>query len=106
METTTYTKEEQIEIVQGIRDLIGRQGLYMLGAKNLAYGVDDNRVYLRFKISGSKVKYIRIAYTALDLYDVEFLDARGFVMSSEKGIYNDRVRKAIEENTGLYLKLF
>jgi hypothetical protein len=105
--TTTYTKEHQIEIVSGIRDLIGRQGLFMLGAKNLGYGVNsEGNVYLSFRISGSKVKFIRIALNGLDLYNVEFLNMRGQVISSEENIYNDRVRKAIEEHTGLYLKLF
>lgn len=87
---------------------IGRKAFLMLGAKNIVSHSKENA--LSFRIRGSnKVNYIKITLNSMDTYDVEYGKIRGdkyHVVAEDKGIYDDMLLKSIENNTGLYTKLF
>jgi len=110
MTTITRNKEQDKEIAQTINSQIGGKCFFMLGAKNKAFGVENDRVYLGFKIRGSKkANYIKVIYNdGLDLYNIEYGKIRKFeykVVNTVKEIYCDQLHGIIEENTGLYTSL-
>jgi hypothetical protein len=87
---------------------IGRRAFLMLGAKNIVSHSKENA--LSFRIRGSnKANYIKVTLNSMDTYDVEYGKIRGdkyHVVAEDKGIYDDMLLKSIENNTGLYTKLF
>jgi hypothetical protein len=108
---TEYLSEdslnESMRVANTIKDQLGRQALAMMGAKNLVGGKD----YLSFRIGRNSkgVNYVKITLTPMDLYDIEFGAIRGTnykVKYEAKGVYADMMHKIIEDNTGMYLKLF
>ena len=97
------------EYIQASIDLIGKGAFFMLGATNRAYDIKDNSIIFKIKVS-TKVTHIKLIYTSDDLYTIIFYKIRGTqpikIVSEHKGLYNDMVHKSIEQNTGLYTKLF
>ena len=87
--------------VEILRQLGNHTFLAMTGAKNLI----SHENGLSFRLSGSmtkdRINYVKITLNAMDTYDIEF----GKVISRIEGIYNDMLKKTIENNTGLYLNL-
>ena len=105
METVT------LNVAKTISSQLGRQALFMMGAKNLmAITPKENEIGgLIFKISGSKnCNWIRVSLNGLDLYDVEFIKVWGSkrtVKHRAENVYCDMLHALIEEQTGLYLSL-
>jgi len=98
------------EIAKTIFNQIGGKALFMLGAKNKAYGESENgSTYVSFRVRGSKaVNYVKITLNGLDLYDMEFGKIWGTnykVVKESNNIYFDFMHKEIESATGLYTSL-
>ena len=98
-----------MNVAEIIADQIGHKAFYMLGAYNLLNHGDEEKA-LSFRIKGSrKVNYIKISLTPADLYDIEFGKVWGLnykVVKTVEGVYADMMHDLIEQNTGLYTKLF
>lgn len=99
------------EIAAQIASQIGQKAFFMLGAQNMVYGEENGMAYLSFRIRGSsRVNYVKVSYNAgLDLYIVEFGKIRGVnyrVVSQFENVYADGLHKLIEQESGLYVKLF
>lgn len=95
------------QIANIIRDQIGGKALYMLGATNLS----TNGNNLAFRIKGSKkANYVNVKYDeSSDLYDLEFGKIKKFdykIVNEINGLYADQLHEIIEQETGLYTKLF
>jgi hypothetical protein len=94
-----------LAIAQEIKNQLGNGTLCMLGAKNL--GAGEN--YLQFQIQGSKTfSHIRITLNGKDLYDVTFYKIVKYDIKKQEtvnDVYNDMVKKLIEEKTRLYTSL-
>lgn len=92
-------------IAETIREQIGHQAMYMMGAKNLV----AHEKGLSFRVRGSKaINYIKITLTSLDLYDIEMGKIWGNsykVVKTLDGAYNDMLHAFIERHTGLRLSL-
>ena len=94
-----------------IRNQIGHRAFVMLGAKNIAKGIDDVGEYLSFKISGSrKYNYVKVAYNhGKDLYQMTFMKAtlkKGITKEDViDNVYADQMHELIEQYTGLYTSL-
>lgn len=61
-----------------------------------------------FKIKNPKVNYVKIILNSKDLYDLEFGRIKGdkyTVVKKLEGYYDDMIKKAFEEETGMYLSL-
>lgn len=104
------SNEDAQQIANTIKQQIGHKALYMIGAKNLAFGTDSKtgNVYLSFKImrNEKKVSYIRVEYNyGSDDYSMVFLNQSGKEIKRVDGLYFDDLNNAIENNTGLYTKL-
>ena len=101
------------QVADTIQSQIGNQALFMIGAKNLAFGGEfgtDQRPYLSFRIgkNSNKINYIKISINENDLYDMEFGYIRGVNYTVRKtlvDIYCDSLNKMIEIETGLYTSL-
>jgi len=95
-----------MSIAKTIQEQIGGKAFYMLGAKNLM----DCGDALSFRIRGSKaVNYIKISLNGKDLYDMEFGKIHGMnykVKATHNDVYADMMHGLIEDETGLYTKLF
>jgi len=91
-------------VANTIAEQLGRQALYMMGAKNLV-GSEDA---LSFHVSSGKYNGIRITLNANDLYDISYLKIRKYQIVKEvvdENVYAEDMRKFIEKQTGLYLSL-
>ncbi len=90
-------------VANTIRDQIGREALFMLGAQHLV----GDRNSLSFKVRGSrKANHIKIILDASDTYSMEFYKIRGTsvkLVTSMNWIYADQLRSVIESVTGLYV---
>ena len=90
-----------------IAEQIGKQALFMLGAKDLV----GDRKSLAFRIRGCRrINKIRITLDPSDTYTVEFFKIirRGFTCERVKwidGVYNDMLCEVIENATGLRTSL-
>jgi len=80
----------------------------MTGAKD--FMAIENGVQFRIGKNSKSVNIVRVVLNALDLYDVEFGQIRKvkgiptyIVRSSVNDIYNDMLKGAIENGTGMYL---
>lgn len=86
---------------------IGYKGMLMLGAKNLI--AMDNGLAFKIMKNAKGVNYIEIKLNGKDLYDVRFCNVsvkRVKEIAVVNDLYADILNKSIEENTGLYTKLF
>lgn len=107
------TEEEKREIANTIVNQIGGKALYMLGAKNKTYGVNDKgNVFISFKTmktAGGKANYVKVIYNAgLDLYNMEFGRIWGYtykILNTYENVYFEDMRGLIEKETGLYTSL-
>ena len=101
-----------------IKRQIGSGAMFMIGAKNVAKGHnEDGAEYLSFKIGRNSkgVTYVKVTLNANDEYDVEFGKVgRGSranpgptykVVNNVDGIQVDQLHETIEQNTGLYLSM-
>ncbi len=101
-----------LAVAHTIQKQIGRQALYMIGAKGYGAGTHENGdAYLQFRIArnSSSIHMIRITLNAMDTYDVEFgRITKGPTyrkVSDVKGVYNDMLKDVIELHTGLATSL-
>ena len=99
------------EFATEIKNQIGGQALFLLGAKNLACGdIEKNGFkmpYLGFKIRGSKkANYIRVILDeGSDTYFIQFIkyNTKETVVVCEcSNVYAEDLHSLIESNTGLY----
>jgi hypothetical protein len=92
-----------------LQQLGGRKFIAMTGAKNFVK--NDPKKQIVFKIGGGAkngINYVRVTLTSMDLYNMEFLKARGTdlkVVASEKGVYNDQLQQMFTKHTGMNTKL-
>ena len=89
-----------------IKQLGGNRFIAMTGAKNFVVGPKG----AGFKIGKNSkgINYVRIDLDGRDLYNMEFIQARGGNMkikAKEKGVYFDQLRKLFTKNTGMYTTL-
>ena len=89
-----------------IKQLGGNRFIAMTGAKNFVVGPKG----AGFKIGKNSkgINYVRIDLDGRDLYNMEFIQARGGnmkVKAKEKGVYFDQLRKLFTKNTGMYTTL-
>lgn len=89
-----------------IRQLGGNKFIAMTGAKNFGYLKNS----LSFTIPRAKngIRFIRITLNSMDLYDVEFIKARGnniATVASIKDVYNQDLKEVVSRETGLCLSL-
>ena len=95
-----------LAVANEIRNQIGNRGLMMMGAKNLAGS--ENSLHFKVGRNSKGVTHVVVTLNGMDLYDVEFLSCRAGtrkVKSEASGIYNDMLKDALEEGTGMYLSL-
>ena len=106
------TEEEPInewKAEEVLQQLGGRRFMAMTGAKNFVK--NDPKKQITFKIGGGAkggINYVRITLTSMDLYNIEFLKARGTdlkVVASEKGVYNDQLQQMFTKHTGMHTRL-
>ena len=108
--------ERAKEVAQAIAAQIGKQALFLLGAKNLSFGSLSHDVYgsplyfLGFKIPRPRTKrnYIRIALEGSDTYLVQFLKVDTYeerLVCEREEVYADMLHDVIEDATGLYTYL-
>jgi hypothetical protein len=94
-----------MQVAETIKDQIGRQALFMLGAHQLVGDAD----LLQFGIKGCpKINKIVVRLEPSDTYTVQFWKVgRGaFVQVAEvDNVYADSLRATIEKHTGLYTHL-
>ncbi len=99
--------EKSIQIASEIKQSIGKQALFMLGA----YDVYADNGALIFKIKGSrKWKGITVSVNSLDYFDVTFkywrkMDLSDYKELEFKNVPIEELHKLIEEQTGLYTKM-
>lgn len=92
-----------------LQQLGGNRFIAMTGAKNFVK--NDPKKQITFKLGrGAKngINYIRITLTSMDLYNMEFIKARGTdikVVVEKDGIYNDQLQDVFTQVTGLYTRL-
>ncbi len=102
------SNERSVEIANETKNIIGNKALYMLGA----YDIYANNGALIFKIKGSrKWKGISVRQNSLDLFDVTFKywrkkDLSDYREEKHTNIPDTYLHKLIEDETGLYTKLF
>ncbi len=92
-----------------IDSLGGNKFVCMVDAKDMVYSDSDQ--FLMFKIARNdhKVTHVKVTLTALDLYDVEYLNIRARkvkVISKSSGLLGNQLAENFERNTGLKTKLF
>lgn len=106
------TEEEPInewKAEEVLHQLGGRRFIAMTGAKNFVK--NDPKKQITFKIGGGAkggINYVRITLTSMDLYNIEFLKARGTdlkVVAMEKGVYNDQLQQMFTKHTGMHTRL-
>jgi ribosomal protein L21E len=106
------TEEEPInewKAEEVLQQLGGRKFITMTGAKNFVK--NDPKKQITFKIGGGAkggINYVRITLTSMDLYNIEFLKARGTdlkVVAMEKGVYNDQLQQMFTKHTGMHTRL-
>jgi hypothetical protein len=109
------TKEIALEILS---QLGGNQFRAMTGVTNLGYGADSQEnPYLQFSLpkggfNVNKYSKVRVVYTPLDLYTVEFFKKKkvdgimqDVVVKSLEDIYCDQLRDVFEVETNLLTSL-
>ena len=89
-----------------LNQLGGRHFALMTGSKNFVAGKDS----LTFRVGRNPkgVNLVKITLTPADMYDVEFIKARGVnikVASKAEEIYAEELKEAFFDGTGLYASL-
>lgn len=82
---------------------IGKRALYMIGAKQFAYG--ENGVGFKVGRNAKGVNHILINLDASDTYTVTAHAIRGIKLTKKgeyTGVYNDQLNTIIEQLTGMY----
>lgn len=92
--------------VEIFRQLGGNKFVAMTGAKNFGYFQNS----MSFKLPRAKngIKFVRITLNSMDLYDIEFIKARGYnisIVANIKDVYNEDLKEVVERETGLCLSL-
>jgi len=93
-------------VANAILQQIGGSG--RLRAMTGAYNFIDLKNGLSFRLKNSRANFVKIMLNSMDLYDVEVGRIRGDtykVVAEQNGLYNDQLKKFIEQHTGLYLSL-
>ena len=96
-----------IEIAQTIISQLGGSG--KLKAMTGAYNFVAEKNGVSFRLKNPRANYVKITLTSMDLYDLEVGRIRGdkyTVVAEKNGLYNDMLKPAIEEATGMYLSLY
>ena len=96
-----------LKIAMTIKQQIGNKALFIIGAKNLV--AVNNGLAFKIKKNAKGVNYIEIKLNGKDLYDVRYCNVsvkRVKEIAVANDLYDDMLNKSIEENTGLYTKLF
>lgn len=87
------------QIAATIRDQIGPQAMFMLGATNLMHGTSLDGTYLQFQVRGSKVaNRVKVTLCADDLYEVRFYKCRGpqaLLVQTARGIQADQLKNLL-----------
>ena len=111
MTNAKKTAEDARTIAETIFSQLGgiRRLTLMTGAKNFAFHAKDNGdVAASFRIgrNAAGINHVEITLNGLDLYDVTFRRIHGTkvtVKSEVSSIYNDQLRAAFEDATGMFL---
>ncbi len=99
-----------LTVAQTIKEQIGHQAFFMMGAKNLVGDVNS----LMFKIgrNSAGVTHIKVRLDASDTYTVQFVRIRNIKFQPDikfikevSDIYADGLHQLIESTTGLRLSL-
>lgn len=101
------TSERQKEIASTIIQQLG--GFRKLTMMTGAYNFVALESGVTFRVKNQKANVVKVVLTSMDLYDVEIGRIKGDsykVVYEKFGLYNDQLKAAIEEGTGLYLSLF
>ena len=90
-----------------LQQLGGNRFVAMTGAKNLG---TSNKKDLSFSIGRNSkgATHVKITLTSMDLYDMEFFNARGAkikVVKKVKGVYADMLQKMFTKYTGMNTRL-
>lgn len=92
-----------------LQQLGGKRFAMMTGAKNFLQDDVIQKLTMKIGRNAKKVTHVTISVNALDLYDITFLNIRGFnepkVMSSFENVYAENMREIFESQTGMYLTL-
>lgn len=91
-----------------LQQLGGRRFIVMTGAKNFTGGEQTLSFKVPSNTTKGRISHVRITLNACDLYDVEYLSIRGTTIktvSTDEGIYCDRLQAAFTETTGLHTHL-
>ena len=91
-----------------LKQLGGNRFIAMTGAKNFVKNDKDKSITFKLPKAKGGINYVRIKLTSMDLYDVEFISARGTnikTVAKEKGVYNDQLPSIFTKHTGLYTSL-
>ena len=87
-----------------LKQLGGNKFIAMTGAKNLAKDAKTQTIHMKIGKNAKSISHVRIKLNGKDLYDMEFLRARGAnikVVSQANDIYNDQLQSVFTEHTGL-----
>lgn len=95
------------QIAMTIKQQIGHKALFMIGAKNLM--AINNGLAFKIMKNAKGVNYIEIKLNGKDFYDVRYcyVSKKGVKdIAVVNDLYADMLNNSIEDNTGLYTKLF
>lgn len=82
------------------QQLGGQRFVAMTGARNFVSA--GNALQFRLpRMTGVRVRYVRVELTSDDLYNVSFYDTSLRVVSKATGVYADRLQAVFAEATGL-----
>lgn len=105
-------RKRMMTLAQTIKQQIGGQAAYMLGAKDWGAGKDkQGNYYLQFRIGRNdrNVNVVKITLNAaMDTYDIGYFQLRASKItkkSEETDIYADQLCESIERNTGMYTSM-
>jgi len=82
----------------------GHRFSVMTGATNFV-GSDNSLTFRLPRSISPKIRYVRIDLTPADLYDIKYINAKGFVVSEDRGIYAEDLQRVFTATTGVYTHL-
>ena len=91
-----------------LQQLGGRKFIAMTGANNFVKNDKAKSIIFKLPRAKSGIKYVRITLTSMDVYNIEFISARGSnikTVATAKGVYNDELQSVFTQYTGLYTSL-
>jgi hypothetical protein len=106
IEESTQINEWRAEDV--LQQLGGKRFILMTGANKFVKNDSEKSITFKLPRAKSSIKYVKITLTSMDLYDVEFIAARGTnikTVAKVKGVYNDQLQQVFTQHTGLYTRL-